>query len=188
MRTATKATLLMWLGLALLASPLPSFGAAAQPEPLPPEAQAAVDQVFQAHLAERRHRFSQTELGLAVREVRMRLREVAILDPTSGGAEAVERLQAAIGKLRALVDEARADALRAGKSAERFDAIEERLERLEASAANVVQAGTGAAKGAEAKRILGDLEARYPESERLQGGPRDLPSFHTLTDVSAEQR
>jgi hypothetical protein len=156
----------------------PAAGHAAEPTAAQPEvAGAAVRRFVGAHLAERRRSDVYAEIGKALRDTRLLLRDLLRSDvaATSEGAELVE---AALIRVRALLDEATDQAAGDRGALQHLAVASDRLRVLEARVAEIVAAPSPGVRAERAQALVLDVEAAYPVGERLFSTRRSESSFY----------
>lgn len=185
--SGTRSVLIL-LGLVFSVARGPEARAEARAsEPISPEARAAIQQIYEAHRAERRHSEPMAELGRTIREVRLRLRELAAGAPTNGAVKEVELLEAATERASSLLGSIRADAGGGSEDEATLERIQLRLDELASRTAAVVQAGTDAERALRARDLVRDLEASFPRDERTDPGPRRQPAWTFVPSTDAAE-
>jgi hypothetical protein len=154
-------------------------------EPISAEATAAIQQILEARRAESKQPEPLAEFARAIREVRMRLREVARNAPGTGGTAETLLVESALGRAREALSGAVARASEASRPPEGLEAIQARFDELAARVA-ALKAETGAARGARALELLRDLEAEKPERERSEASRLEQPAWRPLPSASFE--
>lgn len=166
---------LMALGLAgILGLGAPAGAEGEIADPISAEARGVIRQIFEAQSAERRHRDAMADLGRAVREVRLRLREIAIGAPSRGLLAETQLLGSTTERARSLLREIRRDA--AGEEAVALAQVQARLDELATRAADVAAAKSDTERVTKAGALVGELEVSFPRAERVDPGPRRQPT------------
>lgn len=153
---------------------------------IPAETRQLIEQIYKAHLAERRYSDPTIELARTVRAVRLGLRELAAGAPNRGEAEEMRQLSLAVEKARSLADSMRAEA-DAEEEAAHLALIESRVEELALRVEEVVRAAPGD-RGLRAGVLVDELEASLPSEEQRNPGPRRSPTFRTLPSATVADR
>jgi phage shock protein A len=143
------------------------------------EARAAIQQIYEAHRAERRYSAPMAELGRAVREVRLSLRELAAGAPKRGATEEARRLSAASERAQSLLRKMRSEA--DPSEAASLGSIQTRLDELTARSEEIVRSASAADRLARVRALIGELETSFPREERRDPGARRRTSWAFAT-------
>jgi hypothetical protein len=134
-------------------------------EPLDPEARTAVRQVFEAYELGRKRTDPYAEIGRALRDLRLALRETVARAESTEGAEGAKRVDAASKRVRALVAQLRASGGGGPGLDQRVALISSRVDQLTVRTADLSGATDPALRRSLATALLDELEGGQPQSD-----------------------
>lgn len=152
------------------------------------DTRAAVAEVLEALRAERRRKDPAADLGRAIREIRLRLRELSIGAPTRGTAAELDLVQQAADRANDLLARLKSDPSASDGELERLGQVEHRLAELSERTAAIRDSASQADRAQRARELVRDLEATFPRDERVDPGPRRQPVFIFLAPNEPRSR